>query len=800
MHSITKMMDKARELVSQMTLAEKAGLCSGKDFWHTKGIERLSLSSLLVTDGPHGIRKPAEGNHHLAVEHSVPATCFPTAVSTASSFDTSLMAEMGKALAQECLENQVSVVLGPGANIKRNPLCGRNFEYISEDPYLSGKMASAFIRGVQSKNVGVSMKHYLANNQEKLRMCSDSVIDERSLREIYMPAFEMVIKAEQPATLMCSYNKINGIYASDNKEYMTDVARCEWGFEGLIMTDWGAMNDRVLGIEAGLDLEMPSSNGENDKAIVDAVKAGKLDEKLVDICAMRMTALILATQDNVKKEYNKIAHHDLARRIARESAVLLKNDGILPLAKSDRVLIVGEFAKNPRYQGAGSSKLNPTLINSLCAELDTQGITYEYVQGYKAASGTVDSLMIAEAVAKSKEFDKVVCLVGLPDSYESEGFDREHMNMPDSHNRLVEEIVKANVNTIAVLYLGSPVVIPWRNEVKAILNMYLGGQNVGGATYDLLFGDYSPSGKLAETFPLDLHDTPNMKWFAKNEKIVPYMESIYVGYRYYDTAKKEVAYPFGYGLSYTTFEYSNLVVTDKKVCVDVANTGKMTAKEVVQLYVSPPKSKIYKAVKELKGYEKLELQAGEKKTLTFELDNRSFAYWNVLIKDWHVESGEYTIGVGSSSRGIPLSAKLAIKGKDDVQVPDYTLTAPSYYNLPEGEFDIPATEFESVLGRSVPVVRVGKPFNLSNTINDVQCTRIGRNLAKSLTKQVNQNSDAHDAGEEVVKIMDMPLRSLATLSSGTLSLSTLSGVIEIMNGNLFKGIKLLKKGKSSSPK
>ncbi len=794
---IAKYNKKAEELVLKMTLEEKASLCSGKDFWNLKGIERLGLCEIMLTDGPHGLRKQEGSSDHLGLNKSVPATCFPTAVLTASSFDKELLTEMGEALGQECLKNQVSVILGPGANIKRNPLCGRNFEYISEDPYVASETAVAIIGGVQSKNVGVSMKHYLANNQEYARMASDSVVDERALREIYMPAFENAVKRVQPATLMCAYNKINGTYASDNKEYMTDIPRGEWGYEGLIVTDWGAMNDRVKAIKAGLDLEMPANGGINDENIVNAVKNGELLETDVNKCAIRIVSLILSTQDNKVEEFDTEKHNELARKIAAESGILLKNENILPLAKTDKVLVCGEFAKSPRYQGAGSSKINPIKITTFIQELETQKINFEYAQGYENKSDMPNDVLIEEAVAKAKECEKVVCFVGLPDSYESEGFDRAHMNMPQSHNKLVMEIAKVNPNVVVVLYLGSPVAIPYVNDVKGILNMYLAGQNVGGATFDLLFGDVNPSGKLAETFPNTYDDVSSKKWFAKDAKIVPYKESIYVGYRYYDKAKKEVLYPFGFGLSYTSFEYSNIKTDGMKVSVDVKNTGNVFGKEVVQLYVCPPKSKIYKAERELKGYEKISLEEGETKTVEFTLTDRSFAYWNVNTHDWHVESNEYKIEIGASSRDIRQTTTINVTGDNSIEVPDYYSTAPEYYNLTNKEFDISDSGFEAVLGRKVIYPNIGKPFTISSTLGDVQCTRTGRFLYKKITTNM-ENTFKEGSNDDLKAMMnamirDLPLRALVMLSRGQISLNVVNGMIELMNGHPLRALKSMKK-------
>lgn len=525
---------KARELVSRMTLEEKASLCSGENFWETKAVERVGVKSFMVTDGPHGLRKQAGEADHLGLNKSVEATCFPTAAATACSFDKELIRQMGVALGEECIEENVAIILGPAANIKRSPLCGRNFEYFSEDPVVTGEMSASLIEGIQSKNVGTSMKHFLANNQEKARVSSNSVVDERALREIYLKGFEIAIKKAQPWTLMCSYNMINGIYASDNKRLMSDIPRGEWGFKGAIMTDWGAMNDRVEAIKAGLDLEMPGPNDSNDALIVKAVTDGSLKLAELDSAAIRITELALRVINNKVVSYDKKAHNELARRVARESAVLLKNDGSLPLKRDVKIAIIGDFAKHPRYQGAGSSKINPTKLTCLCEAMDLRKIKYSYAKGFEAEGG-IDNKLIDEAVSCVASSDVAIVMLGLPDSFESEGFDRAHMNLPDNQNALMDELLKLNKPIIAVLSTGSAVVLPWKDRVNSILLMYLAGQNSGNALLDLLLGEVSPSGKLAESWPLKLEDTPCYGFFG-NKGNVEYRESIYVGYRYYDKA------------------------------------------------------------------------------------------------------------------------------------------------------------------------------------------------------------------------------------------------------------------------
>lgn len=800
--------EQAKQLVSQMTIEEKASLMSGANFWNTKAVERLGVKSFMLTDGPHGLRKQAGGSDHLGINESIKSTAFPTAAATASSFDPELLYEMGEAMGAECIQEEVTVILGPGANIKRSPLCGRNFEYFSEDPRLTGDMAAALINGIQSKNVGTSLKHYLANNQEAARLISDSVIDERALREIYLTGFEIAVKEAQPWTLMSSYNKINGIYASSHKELMTDVPRGEWGFEGGIVTDWGGMSDRVEGIEAGVDLEMPAFGDATDKMIVEAIKAGTITESQLDDSAIRMTAIALLGAKNVSTPFDIEKHHELARRIARESAVLLKKGTALPATKSDKVALIGEFAVTPRYQGAGSSKIDPTHLTSVSDSFKENGIDFTYAQGYHSTQDTPDLALIDEAVNVAKEADTIFVLAGLPDSYESEGFDREHINIPDAHNKLIDALVETGKKIVVILNGGSVMALPWRDKVDSILLMNLSGQNSGAATYDLVFGDVSPSGKLAETYPLALEDSSSTSHFGGKEA-VEYRESIYVGYRYFDKAEKEVAYPFGHGLSYSTFEYSNLRLNHDKMSnkdtleiqVTLTNTGTMKAKEIVQVYVNPPESTIYKAVRELRTYTKVELEPGESKDITLTLDSRAFAYYNVNIKDWFVESGDYTIELASSSRDIRLYAQVHIESDQEGEVSDYRQVAPSYYSFGTSyPFDIPVAEFEAVLGRKVPEPRQIRPFTLNSTLGDIRAHWIGRMLYKQIAKNVSKIFEGGEGDESDIIVMinhminDMPIRQLSMLSEGQLTVELTESLITMMNGHYIKGIKgMLKK-------
>lgn len=667
-----------KKLISQMTLEEKAGLCSGLDNWHLKSVERLGIPSIMVSDGPHGLRKQDQST---GVHGSVPATCFPTAAGLASSWNRELLEKVGIALGEECQAEGVSVLLGPGANIKRSPLCGRNFEYFSEDPYLSSEMAASHIKGVQSQGVGTSLKHFAANNQEHRRMSVDVIADERTLREIYLSSFEGAVKKGKPWTVMCSYNSINGEYASENKFLLTDVLKNEWGFEGFVVSDWGAVNRRVDGLKAGLDLEMPASFGVRDSEIAEAVRNGTLPEEILDRAVERILNIIFKAMDNRKKNatYDKKAHHKLAREVARECMVLLKNeDNILPLKKQGTIAVIGEFAKKPRYQGGGSSHVNPSMLDDIYGEIKksaSDNVNVIYAQGYSLEKNETDESLLKEAKQAAMQADVAVIFAGLPEHHEVEGFDRPHMRMPENHCTLIEEVAKVQPNVVVVLSNGSPVEMPWLGKVKGLFEAYLGGQAMGGAIADLLFGDANPSGKLAETFPKELSHNPSYLNFPGEGDRVEYREGIFVGYRYYDKKNIEPLFPFGYGLSYTTFEYSDLKISKKEildtgtvnVIVKVKNTGGMAGKEIVQLYVRDIESSVIRPDKELKGFEKIELKPGEEKTVVFELDKRAFAYYNTDIRDWHVETGEFEILIGKSSRDIVLKDKLLVKSTVNVK-------------------------------------------------------------------------------------------------------------------------------------
>lgn len=654
--------EKIQNLISQMTLEEKAGMCSGADFWNLKGIERLGIPKVMVTDGPHGIRKQAEAADHLGINESEKAICFPAGCATASSFDRDLIRRQGELLGQECQAMNVSTILGPAMNIKRSPLCGRNFEYYSEDPYVSTKIAAALIEGVQSKNVGTSAKHFVANNQEKRRMTNSSDADERTLREIYLASFEGAIKKAKPWTVMSSYNRINGEFVGDNKEYLTDILRKEWGFDGYVVSDWGAVNDRISSLAAGLDLEMPPGDYENDRLIVKAVQEGKLDESVVDQACERILNIIFRYTENrdEKAVFDYEKDHKAAAEIEAECMVLLKNENeILPLTSDKKIAFIGKYAKTPRYQGGGSSHINSWKVESAldAAKEIPELANVTFAEGYQDEKDEVVEALQSEAVKIAEEADVAVLFLGLPDNFESEGYDRKHMELPNCQNELVKKVLEVQKHVVVVLHNGSAVLMPWKDQVEGILEAYLGGEAVGKAVAEVLAGIKNPCGRLAETFPLRLEDTPCYLTYGKGFDNAVYQEGVFVGYRYYTSRKMETAFPFGYGLSYTTFAYSDLQLDKKEmsdkehveVSVKVKNTGKCAGKTVVQLYVGAPETEVVRPVRELRGFEKIFLEAGEEKTVTFILGERAFAYWNTLIHDWYAEEGTYKVMIGENA-------------------------------------------------------------------------------------------------------------------------------------------------------
>ena len=661
-----------KKLISEMTLEEKASLLGGADFWHTKAVERLGIGPYMMSDGPHGLRKQEEGADHLGINDSIQAVCFPAACATTSSFDRDLIYGMGDVIGKECQAENLSVVLGPAVCIKRSPLCGRNFEYMSEDPYLAGEMAAAYINGVQSHHVGTSIKHYAANNQETARMSVSAEVSERALREIYLPAFETAVKKAQPKTVMCSYNKINGVYSAENKWLLTDVLRKDWGFEGFVVTDWGAVADRVNGVIAGLDLEMPGNTAENDALVVEAVRSGKLPEEKVDECVERILRVFFDFDDHREQQvFDRAKDHAIAAKIEEECAVLLKNDGLLPLCADKKYLYVGEYAEKPRYQGGGSSHINSFQVDSALSVSRAAGRSLDYIKGFPMDSDALDEEDLAKILQAAPAYDAVVVFAGLPDIIESEGYDRKDMKLPASQNRLIEVLLKVQKNVVVVLSNGAPVEIPWADEVPAILEMYLGGEGVGQATDKLLFGEVNPSGHLAETWPMKLSDNPSFLYFPGSPRKVVYAEGIYVGYRYYDAKEMPVRYAFGHGLSYTSFEISNLRCDREAfgdgeqltVRVDVKNTGDRFGKEVVQLYVAAKNGTVARPVKELKGFVKVALQPGETKTVEMTIDDRALSYYDEELKDWYAPSGEYVLLAGDSSDHITAEGTVRFETK-----------------------------------------------------------------------------------------------------------------------------------------
>lgn len=772
-------------ILAEMTLEEKAALCDGSDFWHLKGMEKYDIPVIMVCDGPHGLRKKDYEKKGSSLSASVPSISFPTAATTAASWDPELVYEMGQALGKKCLKEQVGVLLGPGVNMKRSPLCGRNFEYFSEDPELAGEMAAGFINGVQSMGVGTSLKHFAVNSQETRRMVVDSVVDERALREIYLRAFEIATKKSAPWTVMNSYNKINGFHGSENYHTQTEILRNDWGWNGVVVSDWGAVNKRVNGMKAGNDLEMPSSSGTGTAKIVEAVKNGELDEAVVDARALNVLMLMKKCVDGAKEnyEYNDADDQPLARRIASGSMVLLKNDGILPLDSSKKIAVIGALAKTPRYQGAGSSHIVPTQLDNAFDELAKLGVNAEYAQGYEltAKKAKNNDKLIAEAAQLAGKVDTAVVFIGLTDEYEAEGYDRTHMKLPDAHDKLVEAVVKANPNTVVVLAGGSPVELPWNDSVKAILNSYLGGQAGGGAVADILTGKVNPSGKLPETYPLVYADTPAINNFPGNPATVEHRESIYIGYRYYEKAQQAVRYPFGHGLSYTTFKYSDLVLDKSEadendeitVSFKVKNTGTVAGAEVAQLYVSDKESTIFRPVKELKGFKKVFLEAGEEKEISIKLGRRAFAFWNVNTNGWCVESGIFEILVGASSADIRLSAEINIKAAQ-AEIPDYSKTAPIYYT---GKVqDVPDNQYTAILGRAIPAKDrdPAKPFSIEDNFEYCRTTKHGAKMYKLLNKLVPEGMAKSIA-------LQTPFRDFISMSGGVFNDKMAEGLVTYLS-------------------
>lgn len=769
-----------KKIISEMTLEDKISLCTGEDFWRTKAMDKYGIPSVKTCDGPHGVRCQNDATDMIGINKSEPATCFPPAVTAGATWNRDLYRKEGEAIGKEAAALGVSVVLGPGCNIKRNPLGGRNFEYISEDPYVAGKMAASFVEGVESTGVGTSLKHFAVNSQEYKRMNGDSRLDERAYREIYLAPFEIAVKEGHPSTVMCSYNKINGTHASDNKELLTDILRGEWGFDGLVVTDWGALNDRMEAFKAGCDLNMPGGSKYMEKAALEAVKSGELDEKLIYTAVERILRFVEQGKKIEKCDVDFDAHHALSRKIATEGAVLLKNDGnILPLSESDFVLI-GSMAKNIRYQGSGSSHINPTKLSSICDAMPN-------VAFCDAGNelGDLKPEEISAAVSMAKEKKAAVIVIGLPDSYESEAFDREHMRLPEGYIALVNAVAEANPNTVVVLLGGSVMEIPFADKVKAILYMGLPGQAGGEATADLLCGRANPSGKLTETWPVSYADVICRDTFGIRDP--EYQESIYVGYRYYDKANKIVRYPFGHGLSYTSFEYSNLKINGRNVNLNIKNTGSLAGSEVVQLYVASKTEEIFRPERELRGFEKIHLLPGESKTVSFTIDDRSFAVWN---NGWRVPSGEYAIEIGSSSRDIRLSEKITVAG-EDVK----SNCQNSWYHTLLGKPT--REEWERLMGHSVPLSVEPKKgeFTMDNSCMEMKKHSFMMWVQYLVTKIIISKGieGKKDMSNPTYKMMllsatDCPMRAAVINSGGMMSESVARGMLLMANGKFLKGI------------
>ena len=771
------------KILQQMTLEDKIALCSGENFWETKKYEQYGIPSLFMCDGPHGLRKQENAADMLGVHASRPATCFPAEVTTAGSWDAELLAAIGAAIGEEAREQGVGLVLGPGANLKRNPLCGRNFEYFSEDPYLAGKLAAGFIRGMEAQGISTSLKHFAANSQELSRFTSDSVLDERTLRELYLTAFEIAVREGKPSTVMCAYPKLNGVHCSDNKRLLTDILRTEWGFGGMVVTDWGAMNDRIEGFRAGCDLNMPGGSDYMEKEVLQAVKNGTIPERCIDDSARRVLELVFRAAETLRKKVacDYEAHHALAKRVAIEGAVLLKNEGgILPLQQDAKIAVIGAMAKELRYQGAGSSHINPTGLSQPLDFLPDA----VYAPGCDGRGDTTDTLL-TEARKAAQQAEVAVVFAGLPDHYESEGFDRNDMNMPAGHLRMIEAVASANPNTVVVLLCGSAVECPWADRVKAVLYMGLPGQAGGEAIADLLYGRVNPSGKLAESWPLTYGDVPSSEIYGKTTDAL-YQEGVYVGYRYYDKSGTAVRWPFGYGLSYTTFAYSDLTVDGNAVSVAVKNTGSFAGAEVVQLYMEAPQDGLHRPLRELKGFHKVFLQPGESRTVTFTLTDRSFAVWQ---DGWKIPAGVYAVCVGG------LRAEMERNG-DVLPVPAWQ--GGSWYERCTGKPN--QTDWEAALGRKYtpPVLKKGS-FTMENTVEEMKdYSLIMKIMFKAVEATVakgyggKKDYDNPNFRMQMASSAGAPIRSM--MISGGMKGGVLPGMLEMANGHFFRGIWKMIKG------
>ena len=797
---------KHPEIVSKMTLDQKASFVSGFDYWHLEANEALGLPQVMITDGPNGLRKQNPNGDNVGLGNSYPATAFPNSATLSCSWDPDLIYKEGQALAEECLKERVSVLLGPGTNIKRAPTCGRNFEYFSEDPLLSGECAAAWINGIQSKGVGASLKHFACNNQEAYRMVINEVVDERALREMYLTAFEIAVKKAQPWTIMNCYNRVNGVYGSEQVHLQQEIARGEWGFEGLFVTDWGASVDRVPGLKAGTDLEMPSSGDYNIQKIIDAVKSGELDIAVLDTAVDNVGDLILKSLPVLAEPhaFDQKAHHALAAEIAAQCMQLLKNDdNILPLKKDQKIAVIGEMAKKPRYQGAGSSVVNPFEVDSAYHGLGCRSVNFTYARGYEKGKDAVNYDLIAEAVEQAKKADVAVVFAGLTEEFEGEGYDRVNTSMPNCHNYLISKVAEANPNTVVVLAGGSVVEMPWIGEVKALLNSGLGGEGGGTAVARILTGEVNPSGKITETYPLQFADNPTFGNYPGGPVTSEHRESIYLGYRYYDKAGMDVLFPFGHGLSYTTFQYSGLRVSRKnikdtdtlKVTFKVKNTGDVPGAEVAQLYVADRESTIFRPKQELKGFKKVFLAPGEEQSVSIELDKRAFAFWNVRTNDWCVESGAFDILVGASSRDIKLTSSVNVTA-EECEIPDYRAAAPAYY---DNVTAVTRDDFEAIYGELPCEERTpGKPIDIYCCLDDAKDTKWGGRICKAISKAMSKAGSAENGDGKMLAAMalQIPIRNFIAMSMGVFTEDMAQGLLDVLNDDAssLKGLGAILKG------
>ena len=782
-------MQNTELLLKKLTLEEKCALLSGAETFKTRGMPKHGIPQIWLSDGPHGLRKQAGESDHLGLNPSVPATCFPTASAVANSWDAALGEEIGAALGEEAAAQEVSVLLGPGLNMKRNPLCGRSFEYFSEDPYLAGKLAAGYIRGIQSKGVAACPKHFAVNSQETRRMASDSIVDERTLREIYLTGFEIAVKEGHPRSIMSSYNLVNGTYANENKHLLMEILRGEWGFDGAVITDWGGSNDHALGVKNGSTLEMPAPGGDSVRELLAAVESGKITESDIDARLSELLPLVFDTKaalDAAPREFDAAAHHALARRAAAESLVLLKNEGsLLPLAAGSKVAVIGDFAKNPRYQGAGSSMVNSTQVDVLLDKLiDSELNVIGYQQGFDS-HGKPDAALQKSACELATQADTVILCMGLDEIAESEGLDRSNLRLAQNQVDLLQAVAAVNPKIVVVLYSGSVVETPWLDNCQALLYAALGGQAGAGAVADALTGKVNPCGKLAETWPLAYADVPSAADFATRRKTVEYREGLYIGYRYFTTAEKAVRFPFGYGMSYTTFAYSDMAADEQGVSLTVTNTGSVAGTEIVQLYVAKKNSELFRPEKELKGFARVTLAPGEKQRITIMLDDKAFRFWNVKANRWEIEGGEYELLVGASVEDIRLCEKISVHGTATVH-PYEDRDLDCYY---KGDvLSVSDADFEKLLGHPIPNGKTKIDRNL--TLGELNHARspLGWLVWLVLTILLDVSYKRGKPDLNILFQYNMPLRALAKMTNGAISMGMVDGIVMELQGFWILGL------------